>query len=217
MPPLTDVVDTQAAAEDFSAMSAKELKAACKGRGLRVTGTKRVLVERLENPGAPLAKRAKTGRMSVEQVHAALASLGYDNPWGASACVKKAIQKGHLSLDGGLEATAFSTKCEGCRGTVSCTVKELLGQADNPGLDYEDGGFEAAIQCEDDECPGTYVTGFCEGEPKADSGKSHNHCTECPGFGKCLGDYREAHCSGCNKHYFAGCTGFGCPRCGGGW
>ena len=32
-----------------------------------------------------------------------------------------------------------------------------------------------------------------------DSGKFHNHCTECPDLGKCIGDYREAHCERCGK------------------
>ena len=57
----------------------------------------------------------------------------------------------------------------------------------------------------------TYVTRVCEGRPHFDSGKFHNHCTECPGFGICIGDYREAHCDECGKHYFAGLQGFPCP------
>ena len=60
---------------------------------------------------------------------------------------------------------------------------------------------------------GVYVTRMCQGDFHFDSGKSHNHCDECPGFGKCIGDYREAHCKGCNSHYFAGGQGFPCPKC----
>ena len=41
----------------------------------------------------------------------------------------------------------------------------------------------------------TYVTSVCEGKPSFDDGKYHNHCRQCPGFGQCIGDYREAHCS----------------------
>ena len=32
----------------------------------------------------------------------------------------------------------------------------------------------------------------------------HNHCTLCPGFGRCLGDHRRTHCKSCNHHYFDG-------------
>ena len=35
---------------------------------------------------------------------------------------------------------------------------------------------------------------MCEGEPRFDDGKFHNHCTKCPGFGMCIDDYREVHC-----------------------
>ena len=38
----------------------------------------------------------------------------------------------------------------------------------------------------------------------------------CPGFGQCIGDYREAHCHRCGDHYFAGMSGFRCPCRGGG-
>ena len=60
-----------------------------------------------------------------------------------------------------------------------------------------------------------YVTGICGGRPNFDSGKFHNHCTRCPDFGQCIGDYREAHCGRCGGHYFAGLSGFKCPCRGG--
>ena len=34
---------------------------------------------------------------------------------------------------------------------------------------------------------------MCRGKVQPDSGKFHNHCRECPGFGTCLNDYRYAH------------------------
>ena len=40
-----------------------------------------------------------------------------------------------------------------------------------------------------------------------------NHCTECPDFGICLGDYRNAHCLNCRNHYFCGNSGFPCDGC----
>ena len=39
-----------------------------------------------------------------------------------------------------------------------------------------------------------YVSNICEGEPRFDDGKFHNHCTKCPGFGMCIDNYRERHC-----------------------
>ena len=64
---------------------------------------------------------------------------------------------------------------------------------------------------------GMYLSGLCKGEAYLDDGKSHNHCTRCPDFGVCIGDYREAHCSSCGDHYFAGLMGnFFCTNCGGG-
>ena len=41
----------------------------------------------------------------------------------------------------------------------------------------------------------------------------HNHCTLCPGFGRCLGDHRRTHCKSCNHHYFDGTAGSQCPYC----
>ena len=90
----------------------------------------------------------------------------------------------------------------------------MLDQPTYGGGDYEDGGIEGAVQCED--CCGMYVTGLCEGRAQFDSGKFHNHCTQCPDFGICIGDYREAHCEDCGKHWFAGMSGFACSHCGGG-
>lgn len=195
----------------YTSMTNKELKAACKAKGLKVSGNKGDLLARLANPEASLAKRAKTGRgMSVAQVHAALTAAGYEHPEVASACIKKAIQRGHVSLQ--VKKKVFSGRCCGCSATLSCTLEEALGQSDYGGNDYEDGGENGALQCEECET-GLYVTGFCEGNPSVDSGKFHNHCTECPGFGCCIGDYREAHCPTCNRHFFAGCSGFSCPTC----
>ena len=47
--------------------------------------------------------------------------------------------------------------------------------------------MEATLRCPGEECGGVYVTRICQGDPTFDSGKFHNHCTECPGFGTCIG------------------------------
>jgi hypothetical protein len=37
---------------------------------------------------------------------------------------------------------------------------------------------------------GSYISSLCQGKPRFDCGKSHNHCTQCPDFGTCIYDYR---------------------------
>jgi len=55
-----------------------------------------------------------------------------------------------------------------------------------------------------------YVTGMCTGQMRSVRGKFHHHCEECPGFGECIGDCREAHCEICGEHYFQGYSGMDC-------
>lgn len=199
--------------QDLFELTIKDLKERCKSQGLKVSGNKGELIARLENPSAPTAKRQKTGcnrrgLSSSKAVNDALMAAGYSNPERASSCARKAIQKGFFSIDN-LDEIVFSGSCLCCEKTLSCTLRDVLDQPDYGGGDYEDGGQQGALQCEDCES-GCYVTSMCEGHPQVDSGKFHNHCTECPGFGKCIGDYREAHCSNCGKHYFMGLSGFPC-------
>ncbi len=130
-----------------------------------------------------------------------------------SNCLRKAIYKGHISLDGDnpLDQVVLTGKCDSCSKSVTTTVRQLLYQPDYAGTDYEEGGEDAAIKCPG--CGvGIYVSHICEGRPEFDSGKFHNHCSECPNFGECIGDYRMAHCRKCNKHYYAG-AGDGCSNC----
>ena len=94
-------------------------------------------------------------------------------------------------------------------------LKNVLYQADY-GDDYEDGSEGATAICTccdpDDYPMRAYVTRLCQGNPQFDC-EFHNHCTRCKGFGKCIGDYREAHCEVCNRHWFTGLTGFPCDNC----
>lgn len=66
---------------------------------------------------------------------------------------------------------------------------------------YEDGNEGGALQCfgprdsddeeEEDldgETHGIYITDLCVGRPSFSDGKFHQHCTECPGYGKCIGE-----------------------------
>jgi hypothetical protein len=110
-----------------------------------------------------------------------------------------------------LDTELYRGPCHCCCAELVCTVRAALDQTTYAGLDYEDGGEGGAVMCEDEDCGGNYVTGLCEGDPHFDSGKFHNHCTACPGFGVCIRDYRNAHCHRCGDHYFAGLSGFDCP------
>ena len=52
---------------------------------------------------------------------------------------------------------------------------------------YFQWGEYATLRCDNEECPGIYVTEICCGDPGYNCGKFHNHCTACPMFGMCIG------------------------------
>ena len=243
---------------------ASELKEMCRERGLKVSGNKSELVDRLRNPSSakttkksskPKNSSSSTRRMSCAQVDQALRDAGYEDPKEASSCVKKGIQKGYISLDGGLDKVIYSGgKCYRCNYKLSCTLRQLLDQPDYVGYGGTSGGGndeDAPLQCENcmenGEPYGMYLTHVCEGGMNLNNGSFLNHCTECPGtyislymnlqyimyfwyrtqlthtshfsdlspgFGKCIGDYREVHCEeeGCNRHYWA-VQGAKCDKC----
>ena len=169
-------------------------------------------------------KGKPAGNLSCAEVDRRLEALGV-NAKKASLCVKAAIMKGLIEITGEdkeeLNQVVHSEKHEFCGHIIDATLVDLLEQPDYAGLDYEDNLQNATVLCkvgncaEDEEKESylwgrTYVTGLCEGQPSFDSGKFHNHCIECPGFGQCIHDYREAHCNNCGNHYFAGNRGFPC-------
>ena len=169
-------------------------------------------------------KGKPAGNLSCAEVDRRLEALGV-NAKKASLCVKAAIMKGLIEITGEnqeeLKQVVHSEKHEFCGHIIDATLGDLLNQPDYGGDDYENGLGNATVLCkvgncaEDEEKDSylwgrTYVTGLCEGQASFDSGKFHNHCIECPGFGQCIHDYREAHCNNCGKHYFAGNRGFPC-------
>jgi hypothetical protein len=175
------------------------------------------------NPDKERAKSAGGGRRMTEiQVEAALKRLGSAPRTGLvlrqawdSSCPSLL---GRRPRQGGLRrrVSVLWRSCILHLARSSCAARRTM-------LDWtmkQDGGQNGAIQCmENDECCGMYLTGICEGRFELDSGKLHDHCTQCPGFGKCIGDYREAHCNSCgSKHYIQGLSGFACDchRGGGG-
>jgi len=179
-------------------------------------------------------KGKPTGNLSCKEVDRRLKALGVDAA-KASLCVKSAIQSGIIKITGeDKEELNQVVHSEGhdCGHTIEATLGDLLRQPDYGGDDYEDGLQNATVVCKElieeededgkpvqtmcgdleEEAGRTYVTSICQGDPTFDSGKFHNHCTKCPGFGMCIGDYREAHCNKCKKHYYAG--GYGTCGCG---
>eukprot|EP01084_Bolivina_argentea_P181024 312694_1 len=200
--------------KDPKSYTVKQLKELCRKNNLKVGGNKTKLIERLSNP-TNITSKAKGGkRLSVQKVHKMLSEQGIKNPESVSKCLKRGIQKGYVIIDSseGLNKILLESECICCSKTHIVLIKDILYQSDYAGLDYEDGGEGAEIQCED--CCGLYVTNICEGKPNFDSGKFHNHCKQCPDMGKCIYDYRNTHCYGCGDHYFCGSSGrFGCHNC----
>ena len=168
---------------------------------------------------AAASASAAEGALTCERVHELMvARLGLTRTEAeeANPCFKCGVLMGHIVLSEAttLDTVVFRGRCICCSAPHTATISDVLHQPVYGGNDYEDGGQEGTVQCEG--CCGMYVTGLCEGRLSFDSGKFHNHCVECPNFGKCLGDYREAHCMDCGKHWFMGMSGFACSHCGGG-
>jgi len=115
-----------------------------------------------------------------------------------------------------LRQIVIKAPCIECDHQVSATLKKLLYQPDYAGTDYEEGGTDATVTCKNKDCgAGIYVTNLCIGKPEFDNGKFHNHCDQCPYFGKCFGDYRDFHCHDCGEHFFGnygGCDNCECKR-----
>jgi len=133
------------------------------------------------------SKKAAEGeaKPTVEQVKSLLVTHGLatKNDIGrVNRCLKAAVLHRHYTIT---EATNEETLlheggCYCCGQTLQVTWGKALFQTCYAGCDYEDGGQDAAIQC--DSCGGNYITGLCEGRAEFDSGKFHNHCEECPDF-----------------------------------
>jgi len=199
--------------------SGKGKKTGTTEKGKKTATTKKVCVGTCKpgkKSGCPIKGRGKpSGHVGCTDVDRMLEALGV-NPKTASLCTKAAIMKGHIKITGeagDLEQSVFEQEGE-CGHMIIATLGDLLNQPDYAGLDYEDGCENATVTCKECDEGRTYVTSVCEGNPSFDSGKFHNHCGECPGFGQCIGDYREAHCNRCGKHYFQGMINvYKCDNC----
>lgn len=197
--------------EELESLNSKELKKLCKEVGHKLGGKKEDLVERILGP-LPW----ETGEtLNKNQLDQALAYFKFKKPEKASYCALKGLKKGYLNFKKGLDEVIFEETCQFCSEKTSCTLRELLNQPDYAGTEYEDGSESGALTCSNEDCeyPKMYLTGMCEGELRQNDGKSHNHCRDCSGLGKCVYDYRNAHCDGCGRHFFCGMFYGSCPRC----
>jgi len=166
--------------------------------------------------------KARHEMISCHEVERLLGKLGVD-PEKASNCIKAAIMRGHINIkgeEGDLDMVVHQEKGPWCGHMIQAKLGDLLEQPDYAGLDYEDGCQEATVvcgECDEDDWEGrTYVTQLCVGQGRLDNGKFHNHCVKCPGFGICIGDYRNSHCNRCGDHPFVGSGGHmpSCNNCG---
>ncbi|XP_071956701.1 uncharacterized protein [Antedon mediterranea] len=194
--------------QELQKFSVRELKEKCRESKMKVGGTKGQLLLRL--CGMEKEKPKASRRMSVQAVNKWLEREGVNDTERVSKCLRAGIQKGYVGISGDspLDNVFAEGQCSACGNDIKATIRDLLYQPDYAGLDYEEGGLEATVKCPDGDCGvGVYVTRICSGSHEMDCGKFHNHCTACPGFGKCIGDYREEHCTSCGKHFFAGLSG----------
>ena len=183
-----------------------------------------VVGEEMRLKNETLQKKTKK-KFTVEEVNAQLKAVGFESDdsdgyfsGSCGGCVKQGMVEGKVSLpqvEADLHAIFWTGTCNECDDPVSVTLLDVLNQADYGGSDYPD-NTDGAIDCEacGDYGGRQYLTGICYGKPQAISGKFHNHCTQCPEFGECIGDYRTSHCSVCGEHWFQGNSGFPCTGCG---
>lgn len=166
---------------------------------------------------------------TTSEVHAYLRSAGVEADMvDVNPCLLAGILNCAVAVDATQKPTAWldtklhSGKCNDCSKEMVCTVRDPLLQPafGGNGYDMGSGNRQGAVGCdgEDMECEGAYITYLCAKhiETRFESGKFHNHCTECPDFGVCIGDFRNAHCDRCGEHYFTGRLGFRCQCVGGG-
>ena len=193
-------------------LTAKELKELCRNQGLKVGGNKSVLINRLQNPTdadiSPYAfTQYKSERTSQKQVHTMLRNAGIEDPEKLNKCLKKGIQRGFFVIDGpdSLDKVILRGQRVTCKRNFEVMIRDVLYQQSRA-WDYDRKNNGGAVRCDcgHEECWNLYVTRLCEGYASLSSGKTHNHCEECPGFGKCIGDIRAKHCSECGKHWMKG-------------
>lgn len=172
-----------------------------------------------KNPCYQRSGKKDPGMLSCKEVSDVFSSYGVDvNKSEVSKCLLAGLMAGYIKIPegGDLDTVILNLEGDECPHMFKVTTRMLIKQPDYAGLDYEDGLQDATVFCEKygseaDDCDvgRTYVTNLCTPHPKLDSGKFHNHCKECPGFGRCLNDYRTYCKPNSKTGYHTGKTGFG--------
>lgn len=81
------------------------------------------------------------------------------------------------------------SKCYSCENDVVVKVRDVLYQGAVGGSYWD--GYDDDILCSNPECEERFVVSdICTTHPELQDGKFYNHCEVCPGFGKCIGDFR---------------------------
>ena len=188
--------------ESLGTKNIAEMRKMCADANIPKTGTKDQLMARIVDPAAHQKKGRKGSKASEMAAVDKLFRDAGEDPTKINKCLKAGVLNGHVPLteEGtiDLDQVLLKSGCNCCSKELTCTIREALHQIEYGGNEYEDGGESAAIQCRDEDeegCGGNFITGLCNGQFSFDCGKFHNHCTKCPNFGHCLGDYR-AMCNG---------------------
>jgi hypothetical protein len=139
-------------------------------------------------------------------------------------CFLAACFRGHIRINAEngvaeLDRVIHEEACLICTEKVKFTIRDCLSQ-DDYGVNGEgpakcnSGGVNNCAGLRLDHGISYYLSGLCDGYFRLDEGKFHNHCMKCPGFGKCIGDYRQGHCEECGNHFWVGYIGkYHCPIC----
>eukprot|EP01006_Ploeotia_vitrea_P009271 TRINITY_DN21791_c0_g1_i1.p1 TRINITY_DN21791_c0_g1~~TRINITY_DN21791_c0_g1_i1.p1 ORF type:complete len:382 (-),score=-20.58 TRINITY_DN21791_c0_g1_i1:84-1082(-) len=154
------------------------------------------------NPDVPGTIVPQRLYISNDEVAAMLRTLKID-PDTCNSCLRVAIQRGYIDLKGGVNTEVATVWCANCQISWPVTVQDLIHQP-NVGTEYIAGTtLDRLPRCPEMGCH-WYVTGLCQGRPRAVSGIYHNHCTDCPGLGECVYDYKLTFCKTCSRLHTAG-------------
>jgi len=141
--------------ESLGKLNVAEMKKMCADANLPKTGTKDQLMARIIDGGSGQTAQKKGGKgqksAQKEAVNKLFRDAGED-PNQINKCLKAGILNGHVPLteEGklNLDQVLHKGRCDSCRDELTCTIRDALYQREYAGLDYEDGGYYAAVHCE---------------------------------------------------------------------
>ena len=185
-----------------------------------VATLKNLCVNTLVNSSSLELDKTTTRQFETEgDVHNFLRRCGIDEPEGVNRCLKAALLNEKMKVpeellhaedaSSWLSQTLLTKKCSTCKQNLTSTIGQVIYQ-DHCASQTRDGERDRApIHCGGFFCSGRYVTNLCQGIPRFDR-DNHNHCTQCPSFGRCIGYWRNNHCADCGGHYITGNQCEGC-------